>query len=79
VGHGCILCTNLPGALNSLSYLEGGRCSGEATAPTSGAYGHLEGATVHGSIIICTNLQLAKLGRCLVTPFMVFSGLEWCK
>ncbi len=34
---------------------------------------------MHGSIIICTNLQLAKLGRCLVTLFMAFSGLEWCK
>ncbi len=77
VGHGCIiLCTNLPGALNSLSYFEGGRCSGDATAPTSGASGQLGGGQLcMASIIICTNLQLAKLGRCLVTPFMAFRGL----
>jgi hypothetical protein len=44
VGHGCIIrCTNLPGALSSLTYFEGGRCSGDATAPTSGAYGQLGG------------------------------------
>ncbi len=77
VDHGCIIpCTKLPGALNSFSYFQGGRCSGDVTAPTSGESGQLGGGQLcMGSIIICTKLQLAKLGRCLVTPFMALSGL----